>query len=112
MGSGIQPYPRRRNLLHLALAGHGGQAVQLHHSFTHAEVRVRQRGVAVKAEFESNLRNQDITFQVQGLKPGYHISGSSVETRRFQAIVWGKCIHRVQPHHVGFVEVEHLEHVN
>ena len=29
----------------------------------------RRRG-AVQAEFESKLRNQDITFQFQGLKPG------------------------------------------
>jgi hypothetical protein len=50
---------------------------------------VERRGVAVHVEFE----------KAQTLKPGYHISGSRVETRRFRAL-WAKWIQVVTAPHL------------
>jgi hypothetical protein len=75
--------------------------------------------VAVRVAFESKLWSQDITFQVQGLKPGafklwvnwkqtlkpvfHFIIGSMVETRRFQAMGHNWIQHLYSPTVIGHV---------
>jgi hypothetical protein len=38
-----------------------------------------------------------VAFERQTLKPGYRFDRKSLETRRFQAMLWVNCIQRVQP---------------
>jgi hypothetical protein len=60
------------------------------HSVSARDFSTRFLLAAVQVEFVSK----------QILKPGYHVSGSRVETRRFQAL-WVNCIQLVKPRRVS-----------